>query len=149
VPLMEEHFGIRVLDEAVTEAVRLSHRYISGRQLPDKAVGVLDTACAKVALGQSATPAVIEDTRRHLERLEAAIGALEREAAGGEHGHGEKLEELRAQREQARGLLAQSEERLARENALAAQIHALREQMRSAPARHAAGQPMAEATEPA
>ena len=44
VPLMEKHFGIRVLDEAITEAVRLSHRYISGRQLPDKAVGVLDTA---------------------------------------------------------------------------------------------------------
>ncbi|RBB27138.1 type VI secretion system ATPase TssH, partial [Xanthomonas oryzae pv. oryzae] len=48
VPLMEKHFGIRVMDEAVTEAVRLSHRYISGRQLPDKAVSVLDTACAKV-----------------------------------------------------------------------------------------------------
>jgi type VI secretion system protein VasG len=53
VPLMEKHFGIRVLDEAVTEAVRLSHRYISGRQLPDKAISVLDTACAKVALGRA------------------------------------------------------------------------------------------------
>ncbi len=52
VGLMEAHFNIRVMDEAVTEAVRLSHRYISGRQLPDKAVSVLDTACAKVALGQ-------------------------------------------------------------------------------------------------
>ena len=132
VPLMEEHFGIRVLDEAITEAVRLSHRYISGRQLPDKAVGVLDTACAKVALGQSATPAVIEDTRRHLERLEVEITALEREAAGGERGHGEKLEELRALREQARGVLADSEERLASENALAGRIGALREQMESA-----------------
>ena len=133
VPLMEQHFGIRVLDEAITEAVRLSHRYISGRQLPDKAVGVLDTACAKVALGQSATPAVIEDTRRHLERLEAEIGALEREAAGGERGHDEKLDELRAQREQAGTVLARAEERLGSENALAARIHALRERMLAAP----------------
>ena len=44
-PLMERHFGVRILDEAIVAAARLSHRYISGRQLPDKAVGVLDTAC--------------------------------------------------------------------------------------------------------
>src|SRR5690606_26940251 len=100
-------------------------------------------------LGQSATPAVIEDTRRHLERLDAGIGALEREAAGGERGHDEKLEELRALREQARGVLVQGEERLAREIALAAQIHALRERMRSAPSRPPAGQPVAEAFEAA
>jgi type VI secretion system protein VasG len=56
-PLMEQHFGVRIYDEAIREAVRLSHRYISGRQLPDKAISVLDTACAKVALGQKATPA--------------------------------------------------------------------------------------------
>jgi len=134
VPLMEKHFGIRVLDEAITEAVRLSHRYISGRQLPDKAVGVLDTACAKVALGQSATPAAIEDTRRQLERLDAQIGALERETAGGERGHGEKLGELRALREQARVALVRSEQRLAQENALAGRIHALRERMLAGPA---------------
>ncbi|MBW8901013.1 MAG: AAA family ATPase, partial [Massilia sp.] len=54
-PLMEAHFGVRIYDEAIVDAVRLSHRYISGRQLPDKAVSVLDTACAKVALGQKAT----------------------------------------------------------------------------------------------
>ncbi|MEG1682142.1 MAG: AAA family ATPase, partial [Stenotrophomonas sp.] len=97
VSLMEAHFGIRVLDEAVTEAVRLSHRYISGRQLPDKAVSVLDTACAKVALGQSATPAIIEDTRKHLDRLEAELAALQRETAGGSTLHEERLAELKAQ----------------------------------------------------
>jgi len=70
-PLMEKHFGVRLLDDAIREAVRLSARYISGRQLPDKAVSVLDTACAKVALGQSATPARIEEARKHLERLDA------------------------------------------------------------------------------
>ncbi|KQP12613.1 hypothetical protein ASF43_20435 [Pseudorhodoferax sp. Leaf267] len=52
-PLMEKHFNVRIFDEAITEAVRLSARYISGRQLPDKCISVLDTACAKVALGQA------------------------------------------------------------------------------------------------
>jgi type VI secretion system protein VasG len=67
-PLMEQHFGVRVRDEAVTEAVRLSHRYIIGRQLPDKAVSVLDTACARVALAQSVAPARLEDVRAEIER---------------------------------------------------------------------------------
>ncbi len=92
-PLMERHFGVRIYDEAITEAVRLSHRYISGRQLPDKAVSVLDTACAKVALGRNATPALIEDTVRRLERIEAESAALRRERASG-GGHALRLEEL-------------------------------------------------------
>ncbi|NZA28137.1 type VI secretion system ATPase TssH [Luteimonas sp. SJ-92] len=129
VPLMEKHFGIRVLDEAITEAVRLSHRYISGRQLPDKAVGVLDTACAKVALGQSATPAIIEDTRRHLDRLQAEIAALDRETAGGAEHHDERLAELRDQQEQARTVLADNEARLAQETALAQKIQGLRAEL--------------------
>nr|WP_315259247.1 type VI secretion system ATPase TssH [uncultured Duganella sp.] len=78
-PLMERHFNVRLRDEAVTEAVRLSHRYISGRQLPDKAVSVLDTACARVALAQSGTPALLEDTARQMERIAAEIAALQRE----------------------------------------------------------------------
>ena len=142
VPLMEKHFGIRVLDEAITEAVRLSHRYISGRQLPDKAVGVLDTACAKVALGQSATPAIIEDTARHLERLEVEIAALEREVAGGARQHDERLGELRAQQEQSRQVLADSQARLEQETALAGKIGELRARMEAA---RAEGQPAAEA----
>lgn len=96
VPLMEKHFGIRVLDEAVTEAVRLSHRYISGRQLPDKAISVLDTACAKVALGQSATPALIDEADKRLLRERAELVALEREAASGAW-HDTRIKELKAQ----------------------------------------------------
>ncbi|KAG1210961.1 hypothetical protein G6F35_010540 [Rhizopus arrhizus] len=129
VGLMEAHFNIRVLDEAVTEAVRLSHRYISGRQLPDKAVSVLDTACAKVALGQSATPAIIEDTRKHLDRLQAEISALQRETAGGSDQHGERLAELHAQQAEAQAVLARNEERLGRERDLAGRIAVLRQQM--------------------
>ncbi len=129
VPLMERHFGIRVLDEAITEAVRLSHRYISGRQLPDKAVGVLDTACAKVALGQSATPGIVEDTRRQLERLDAEIVALGRETAGGARHHTVRLDELQILQFEARAVLAANEERLALERALAVEIGALRDSM--------------------
>src|SRR5690606_15421157 len=129
VPLMEKHFGIRVLDEAITEAVRLSHRYISGRQLSDKPMGVLDTDCANGAGGQSATPAIIEDTRRHLERLDAEIAALDRESAGGANHHDERLVELRDQQEQARKVLADNEARLQREIELADRIRALRGEM--------------------
>ena len=97
-PLMEKHFNVRLVDEAITEAVRLSARYISGRQLPDKAIGVLDTACAKVALGQSAVPAAMEDNLKLLERLAAEVAALEREAASG-GAHQARLAELYAQRD--------------------------------------------------
>ena len=131
VPLMEKHFGIRVMDEAITEAVRLSHRYISGRQLPDKAVSVLDTACAKVALGQSATPAIIEDTRKHLDRLAAEIAALRREAAGGAS-HDERLAELLAQQTQAQAVLADNGKRLKAESEIAGKIQALRAELEQA-----------------
>ncbi|MEE2977479.1 MAG: type VI secretion system ATPase TssH [Pseudomonadota bacterium] len=124
--LMERHFGVRVLDEAITEAVRLSHRYISGRQLPDKAVSVLDTACAKVALGQSATPGAIEDDQKALERLQGEINALEREQSAGAE-HDTRLKALNEQRTELEQRVAQNTERLAQERALVARIQALRE----------------------
>jgi len=124
--LMERHFGVRVLDEAITEAVRLSHRYISGRQLPDKAVSVLDTACAKVALGQSATPGAIEDDQKTLERLQGEIDALEREQSAGAE-HDARLKALNEQRTELEQRIAQNTERLAKERELVARIQALRE----------------------
>ncbi|KAA6125196.1 type VI secretion system ATPase TssH [Cupriavidus cauae] len=124
VGLMERHFDVRVLDEAITEAVRLSHRYISGRQLPDKAVSVLDTACAKVALAQSATPAEIEQDQKALERLTVEIGALQRElSTGGQHQA--RLAELQKQEQALRERIAAGNERLARERELVEQIVAL------------------------
>ncbi|MES2050045.1 MAG: AAA family ATPase, partial [Pseudomonadota bacterium] len=93
-PLMEKHFGVRVYDEAITEAVRLSHRYISGRQLPDKAISVLDTACAKVALGQNATPVLLENIAKKLDRISAEIDSLDREQSAGAS-HSTRLQELR------------------------------------------------------
>jgi type VI secretion system protein VasG len=124
-PLMEKHFGVRVFDEAITEAVRLSHRYIMGRQLPDKAISVLDTACAKVALGQSATPALIESLQRRIERIGAEAGALEREQAAGAT-HGARLGELAEVRAAAQEELAALQARWEQEKALAAQIGSAR-----------------------
>src|SRR5690606_24784108 len=132
VPLMEKHFGIRVMDVAVTAAVRLSHRYISARQLPDKAVSVLDTAWAKVALGQSATPAIIEDTRRHLERLDAEMAALQREVATG-HDHHERVAELLTGQAEARQVLADYERRLRHESEITGRIQALRSELELVP----------------
>jgi type VI secretion system protein VasG len=124
-PLMEKHFGVRVYDDAIEEAVRLSHRYISGRQLPDKAISVLDTACAKVALGQSATPALVESAARRIERIDAQVAALTREqSAGGEHGA--RLASLRAERAAATGEQVRVQQRWEREQAISADIQRLR-----------------------
>lgn len=133
VPLMESHFGIRVLDEAVSEAVRLSHRYISGRQLPDKAISVLDTACAKVALGQSATPALIDDAQKRLERERAELIALEREAASGLW-HETRIGELKAQIAAIEHDLAELTRRFETEKTLVAEVLALREACEQSPA---------------
>jgi type VI secretion system protein VasG len=124
-PLMEQHFNVRLFDEAITEACRLSARYITGRQLPDKAISVLDTACAKVALGRSATPAVIEDTERHIERIAAQQTALQRELAAGAQ-HGPALLELSEQRQHLEAELTQLKTRWEAEKALVLEIGQLR-----------------------
>ncbi|TFW33369.1 type VI secretion system ATPase TssH [Massilia horti] len=124
-PLMEGHFKIRIHDDAITEAVRLSHRYISGRQLPDKAISVLDTACAKVALGQNATPAAVENCARELERIDAQIAALAREESAGAN-HADRLAQLRSRREQAQEEHQRQQQRWEKERALAGEIMRLR-----------------------
>ena len=130
--LMEKHFKVRVFDEAITEAVRLSARYISGRQLPDKAIGVLDTACAKVALGQSAMPAAMEDASKSIERLTIEMSALQRESAAGAD-HSRKLAELAVLRDATQTELDALSLRYEREKALVNEIHALRLAMEAAP----------------
>jgi type VI secretion system protein VasG len=124
-PLMEAHFNIRLFDEAITEAVRLSHRYISGRQLPDKAISVLDTACAKVALGQNATPALIETMTKKQDNLNAEVMALEREEAAG-FSHTERLKALRATHLQLSHDIQVATDRWAKEKALADKIRQTR-----------------------
>ncbi|MEO8154048.1 MAG: type VI secretion system ATPase TssH [Rhizobacter sp.] len=132
-PLMEKHFNVRLFDEAVTEAVRLSARYINRRQLPDKAISVLDTACAKVALGQNATPSAIEDAQRHLDRIAAERSALEREAAVGVD-HVARLIELNEQRQQLSDKAGALKTRWEQEKALVGEIRELRAGLEARPA---------------
>ncbi|HWI27254.1 MAG TPA: type VI secretion system ATPase TssH [Stellaceae bacterium] len=93
VPKLERHHGVRILEEAVGEAVRLSHRYIAGRQLPDKAVSLLDTAAARVAIAQSSQPPALQDAIRRCETLAAEIELLSREKVAGLD-HAERIERL-------------------------------------------------------
>ena len=81
-PMMEKHHNIVLLDEAVEAAVKLSQRYVPARQLPDKAVSLLDTAAARVAVSQHATPAQVEDRRRKVELLNVELDIAKRELAG-------------------------------------------------------------------
>jgi type VI secretion system protein VasG len=80
---LETHHKVSILDEALEAAVKLSHRYIPARQLPDKAVSLLDTACARVAISQSAVPAEVEDCRGRIAGIEIELEILGRERAGG------------------------------------------------------------------
>src|SRR6516165_2448519 len=80
---LERHHRVQLLDEAVEAAVKLSHRYIPARQLPDKAVSLLDTSCARVAVSQHAIPAEVEDSRRRIEALEVELEIIGREESIG------------------------------------------------------------------
>ncbi len=102
-PMMEKHHQIVLLDEAVEAAVKLSQRYVPARQLPDKAVSLLDTACARVAVSQHATPAAVEDRRRKVELLNVEIEIAARELAGQYRSddRGPKLKEALAEAEAA------------------------------------------------
>ncbi len=122
---LEKHHRVRILDEAIEDAVKLSHRYITDRQLPDKCVSLLDTACARVGLSQSATPAALEDSRRDLEHLDVEIKDLEREKATGAP-HGKRLDELRATRKTTDERRAELEKQLAEERTLVTKIQEIR-----------------------
>ena len=74
VETLEQHHKVRILNEAIVDAVRLSSRYISGRQLPDKALSLLDTTCARIGLSRTATPPAVEDGRRQIEQIDSARG---------------------------------------------------------------------------
>lgn len=124
-PSLEKHHGVRILDEALSAAVRLSHRYLAGRQLPDKAVSVLDTACARVALSQSTTPAEMERIERAIAALQNQKSVLTREQrTGGQHEG--RLAELDSALAGAEASLAELSLRWEQESALATEIRELR-----------------------
>ncbi len=95
VPVLEKHHKVQLLDEAVEAAVKFSARYIPARQLPDKAVSLIDTACARVAISQHATPPKVEDTNRRIEAFTQELDILDREMAVGRD-HAERQTELKA-----------------------------------------------------
>src|SRR5579862_3731451 len=114
---LEKHHNVRILDEAVFAGVRLSHRFLAGRQLPDKAVSILDTACARLALGQNTTPPAIEDLHRQIDALDVQTRILNREEVVGAD-HQEKLAEIAAEREKAQARLAELDARWGKEKDL-------------------------------
>lgn len=135
VATLEKHHGVRVLDQAVVEAVRLSKRYIPGRQLPDKGVSVLDTACARVAMSQNAVPAAVEDARRQIELLTTEIGILERERASGTD-HSEDISHATETKQATQARLEKLEARWKEEREVIERMRQLREQLEGD---HAAG----------
>jgi type VI secretion system protein VasG len=127
--VMEKHHRVQILDEAIEAAVRLSHRYIPARQLPDKSVSLIDTASARVAISQHAVPAEVDDSRRRIEALETENQIIGREKAIGlDTAHREETvtESLAAERERLAGL----EARWQTEKDLVDKILALRAKLR-------------------
>ena len=143
VPSLEKHHKVRILDEGLTSAVKLSHRYLAGRQLPDKAVSILDTACARLALGQTATPPAIEDATRRLDDLEVQRRILEREAAIGAD-HAERLAEIAKEKVEVESRLKALQERWTKEFEFVSKIRAIHTQIEGAK-----GAPAAAAAAPA
>ncbi|HEY5604450.1 MAG TPA: AAA family ATPase, partial [Gammaproteobacteria bacterium] len=125
---LEQHHKVHILDEAIVSSVTLSQRYIPGRQLPDKSVSLLDTACARVALSQSTTPSLIEDCQRRIRQYDTTITMLEKEhALGGDCE--QRLQELRQAREKTEHELSGYTAQWDTEKNLTQQILAIRKQL--------------------
>jgi len=122
-PHLEKHHRVRILDEAVRSAVQLSHRYLPERRLPDKAIGVLDTASARVALAQEGTPAAIEDFDRRIRIAEADLDVKKRE--GDKPGRGTPAAELETEIARLRGERTGASERWTKEKELVTQIRSV------------------------
>jgi type VI secretion system protein VasG len=131
VATLEKHHGVRILDEAVEDAVKLSARFIPSRQLPDKGVSLLDTACARVSMSQAAIPAPIEDRTRRIDLIRTELSAIGREAATGTD-HTARNAALLADQEKAEAELAALTARWEEEKALVAKLRDLRHRAEAA-----------------
>ena len=132
VSTLENHHKIRIIDEAVVGSVNLSHRFISGRQLPDKSVSLLDTACARVALSHGSVPAPLEDCQRTIDQLGVHINILEREAATGAN-HQDRIAEQRRLKQAAEEELRKLTDRWTQESALVGRIREIRDRLGDVP----------------
>ncbi|HET7773806.1 MAG TPA: type VI secretion system ATPase TssH, partial [Burkholderiaceae bacterium] len=126
---LEKHHKVQILDEALEAAVRLSHRYIPARQLPDKSVSLLDTSCARVAVSQHATPAAVEDCQRRIEALNTELEIIGREEAAG-FKVGKRRTDAEQKLAHAQAELVGLEARWKEERELVEQILALRAKLR-------------------
>jgi type VI secretion system protein VasG len=125
---LEGHHKVRILDEAIEASVKMSKRYIPGRQLPDKSVSLLDTACAKVAMSHSATPAPIEDCERRIEQIVVEKRILNREHATGAD-HDERLAALEHEQKETDVLLNTLKARYEQEKDYATKMRELRQKL--------------------
>ena len=129
-PMMESHHNVVVLDEAVAAAVTLSQRYVPARQLPDKAVSLLDTACARVAVSQHATPAQVEDRKRRVELLEVEREIVARERSN-QYRSDDRLEKIDEELVEARAASDQINTKWAEEKAALEKLVAARDALRT------------------
>ncbi len=125
-PMLEKHHNVLILDEGLAAAVKLSHRYLPDRQLPDKAVSVLDTACARLALGQSSIPPAVEAVQREIDDYDVQTRVLNRELELGAD-HKERLNEIAEKKIEAEARLATLKGRWEAEAALVTEIRELRD----------------------
>ncbi|MFO0902425.1 MAG: type VI secretion system ATPase TssH [Pirellulales bacterium] len=126
---LEKHHRVQVLDEALEAAVKLSHRYIPARQLPDKSVSLLDTAAARVAISQHAVPAEVEDCQRGIEAIDRELEIIDRERATGVN-VGNREAAAKEKRQELSERLAQLDQRWQAERKLVTQILDLRAKLR-------------------
>jgi type VI secretion system protein VasG len=126
---LERHHRVQLFDEALEAAVKLSHRYIPARQLPDKAVSLLDTTCARVAISQHAVPAEVEDSRRRIEALDTELEIIGREEAIGAD-CGMRRRDAEAKRVSERDRLGELEKRWQAEKEVVDQILEARRKLR-------------------
>ena len=127
-PFLEQHHHVMITDDALLDAVRLSHRYLTGRQLPDKSVSVLDTACARVAIGLNTSPPAIEEAARRIAQIEREMKILQRETLMG-HDHSERTQALEAERESVQSRLDDLTKKWEAEMEVAGRIRAVRQEI--------------------
>ncbi|WP_045525099.1 type VI secretion system ATPase TssH [Aeromonas caviae] len=124
--IYEKAHGVLIDEEALQAAAQLSARYISGRQLPDKAIDVLDTACARVAINLTTPPRAVSHLQNSLRQRELEIRQLERQSLIGLGDNAERLAELQAAQQACREELAEQEARWQQQQGLVHQIVELR-----------------------
>ncbi len=127
-PFLEKHHNVMITDDALLGAVRLSHRYLTARQLPDKSVSVLDTACARVAIGQNTSPPAIEEATRLVGQIEREMKILQRENLIG-HDHSERIQALEKEKEATQSRLDELNKQWQKEMAVATRIRDLRQEI--------------------